>query len=84
LDTGAYEKGIAIPDKQMKELERHSIRRDTFHGEWNYTLLPNPPRHARHPRTNLAASPYGEGLLRGGGMSGRQVMRRRIYGCPGR
>ena len=42
LDTGTYPKGITITDKQMKELERDSIRRDTFHGEWNYTLLPTP------------------------------------------
>ncbi len=47
LDTGTYEKGITISDKQMKELERHSIRRDTFHGEWNYALLPAP--HTTHP-----------------------------------
>jgi hypothetical protein len=40
LDTGTYQKGITISDKQMQELERHSIRRDAFHGEWNYTLLP--------------------------------------------
>jgi hypothetical protein len=42
LDTGSYEKGIKISDKQMKQLEQHSIRRDPFHGEWNYTLLPAP------------------------------------------
>jgi Rhodopirellula transposase DDE domain len=42
LDTGTYEKGITISDKQMKELERRSIRRDAFHGEWNYALLPAP------------------------------------------
>jgi hypothetical protein len=26
----------------MKTLEQHQIRRDEFHGEWNYTLLPHP------------------------------------------
>jgi len=40
LDTGTYEKGIKISDKEMNELEQRSIRRDAFHGEWNYTLLP--------------------------------------------
>ena len=46
LDTGTYEKGIKISDKQMKALELRSIRRHTFHGEWNYTLLPAPqPTH---------------------------------------
>ncbi|MFY1110480.1 MAG: ISAzo13-like element transposase-related protein [Methanosarcinaceae archaeon] len=32
-----YPKGIKITDKQIKELE---IRRDDFHGEWNYTFKP--------------------------------------------
>ena len=30
LDTGTYEKGIKISDKQMKVLEQHSIRRNDF------------------------------------------------------
>ena len=50
LDTGTYEKGIKISDKEMKELEQRSIRRDAFHGEWNYTLL-------AAPRTTRPASP---------------------------
>jgi len=44
LDTGSYPKGIKISDKEMKTLEKQSIRRHEFHGEWNYTLTPaNPP-----------------------------------------
>ena len=42
LDTGTYEKGIKISDKQMKDLEQRPIRRHAFHGEWNYCLLPAP------------------------------------------
>ncbi len=42
LDTGTYEKGIKVSDRQMKALEQSSIRRDDFHGEWNYTCLPTP------------------------------------------
>jgi Rhodopirellula transposase DDE domain len=42
LDTGTYQKGIKISDKQMKDLEKRSVRRHPFHGEWNYTLLPTP------------------------------------------
>lgn len=42
LDTDTYEKGIRISDKQMKALEARSIRRDDFHGEWNYALVPTP------------------------------------------
>jgi len=37
LDTNKYPKGIKITDQQIKELE---IRRDDFHGEWNYTFKP--------------------------------------------
>ena len=42
LETDNYAKGIKISDKEMKTLEQHQIRRDQFHGEWNYTLLPHP------------------------------------------
>jgi hypothetical protein len=37
LDEGSYPTGRAVSDEQMEGL---SIRRDKFHGEWNYTLLP--------------------------------------------
>jgi len=37
LDTGDYPTGIKISDQEMKELP---ITRDTWHGEWNYTLCP--------------------------------------------
>jgi hypothetical protein len=35
-----YRKGIKISDQQMEGLERRALRRDDFHGEWNYTLVP--------------------------------------------
>ena len=37
LDTGSYPKGIKIPDREMKALERPDapVRHD-FHGDWNY------------------------------------------------
>jgi DDE family transposase len=38
LDTNAYPKGITVSDQEMAEL---NITHDPFHGEWNYTLLPN-------------------------------------------
>jgi hypothetical protein len=50
LDTGTYPKGIKISDAEMTALEERSIRRNEFHGEWNYTLLPE-------PRTTLPAQP---------------------------
>ena len=37
LDTNHYETGIKVTDE---ELEAVRLRRDTFHGEWNYTILP--------------------------------------------
>jgi hypothetical protein len=40
LDTGSYTKGIKISDRQMKDLERQSLRRHDFHGEWNYCVTP--------------------------------------------
>jgi hypothetical protein len=37
LDQGSYPTGRGVTDEQMKGL---SIRKDKFHGEWNYTILP--------------------------------------------
>jgi len=36
LDANSYPDGIKISDQQMAELR---LRRDTFHGDWNYTVL---------------------------------------------
>jgi hypothetical protein len=37
LDTAAYPTGVKVTDREMKQLP---IIRDSWHGEWNYTLLP--------------------------------------------
>jgi len=37
LDTGDYPTGVKISNRQMQDLP---ISRDTWHGEWNYTLHP--------------------------------------------
>ncbi len=37
LDEADYPTGRAVTDEQM---DRLSIKRDAFHGEWNYRLLP--------------------------------------------
>ena len=37
LDANSYPDGIKISDHQMAELR---LRRDTFHGDWNYAVLP--------------------------------------------
>ena len=39
LDEGSYPTGRTITDVQMKGL---SIKKEKFHGEWNYTILPKP------------------------------------------
>jgi hypothetical protein len=39
LDQNVYEKGIKVSDEEMAQLR---IRREEFHGEWNYSI---------HPRT---------------------------------
>ncbi len=37
LDTRAYPTGVKVSDKEMARLH---LRRDEFHGEWNYEILP--------------------------------------------
>jgi len=37
LDTGKYPKGIKVSKQQFAALQ---LRTDTFHGEWNYTIMP--------------------------------------------
>jgi transposase len=41
LDTATYPSGVKISDRQMRDLERHQLRRHQFHGDWNYTLTPH-------------------------------------------
>ncbi len=38
LDRNIYEKGIKVIDKNFKKI---NIVKDSFHGEWNYTIRPN-------------------------------------------
>ena len=37
LDYGSYKKGIKVSDEEMEQL---NLKRDKFHGEWNYRLVP--------------------------------------------
>ncbi|MFZ0536188.1 MAG: ISAzo13 family transposase [Candidatus Sulfotelmatobacter sp.] len=37
IDTNIYERGLKVSDQQMAELQ---LRREKFHGDWNYKLLP--------------------------------------------
>lgn len=37
LDTGHYPTGLSVTDAELAKL---NLKRASFHGEWNYTLLP--------------------------------------------
>lgn len=39
MDWDEYETGIKVPDEEIAAL---NIHRDTFHGDWNYTISPRP------------------------------------------
>jgi hypothetical protein len=39
LDYASYEKGIKVSNQEMEQL---NLKRDKFHGEWNYRLIPRP------------------------------------------
>ena len=45
LDTANYPAGIKITDQQMHDLERTTLRRYAFHGDWNYSLTPDGQHH---------------------------------------
>jgi Rhodopirellula transposase DDE domain len=38
LDTNSYPKGIKVSDEELAEIR---LQRAKFHGDWNYTILPN-------------------------------------------
>ena len=38
LDTGTYAKGIKVTEQEMESLR---LKKDKFHGEWNYRILPH-------------------------------------------
>jgi hypothetical protein len=37
IDPGKYPKGVKVSNKEVAAIR---LERDTFHGEWNYTILP--------------------------------------------
>jgi transposase len=42
LDAKRYEKGRRVSDQTLRRVNLH---RDPFHGEWNYSILPQAPRN---------------------------------------
>ena len=61
LDEGDYPDGVEVSGQRMRYLEERLLDRDTFHGEWNYTILPA-PRPAPPPGPRPAPGPDLEGL----------------------
>ena len=37
LDTGKYPKGVKVGKQEFAAIQLHP---DSFHGEWNYTIMP--------------------------------------------
>jgi transposase len=42
LDTASYESGIKVSDQDIAQVK---LRRDKFHGDWNYEIHPRKPNH---------------------------------------
>ena len=38
LDDGSYERGVDVTDEQLAAV---NITRHSFHGDWNYTVIPS-------------------------------------------
>ena len=51
LDPGSYDTGIKVSDEQMAGLP---LDRHDWHGDWNYTLHPEPPRPPGSPAAPAA------------------------------
>ncbi len=51
LGNARHPAGIKITDQTEHDLEPTPLRRHTFHGDWNYSLTPNPsePERVRSP-----------------------------------
>jgi hypothetical protein len=54
LDTGSYPLGTSVTPAEFHALP---ITPSTFHGDWNYTLAPIPPRPPEEPRTRRTIDP---------------------------
>lgn len=54
LDTGSYDLGISVTPAEFHALP---ITPNAFHGDWNYTLSPVPPRAPGAPATTHRTDP---------------------------
>ncbi|MEU3381383.1 ISAzo13 family transposase [Streptomyces caelestis] len=73
LDPGTYDTGIKVTDSDIDALPMHRHR---FHGDWNYTLHPQPrdtttaAGEAKSPRSAGPSLPPGTGGLRNPELTG--------------
>ncbi|ANS70394.1 rhodopirellula transposase family protein [Streptomyces lincolnensis] len=61
LDTGSYDLGVSVTPAEFHALP---ITPSTFHGDWNYTLSPVPPRAPDAPATTHRTDPALTGMSR--------------------
>ncbi|GGO98392.1 hypothetical protein GCM10012280_62430 [Wenjunlia tyrosinilytica] len=54
LDTGSYDLGISVTPAEFHALP---ITPNAFHGDWNYTLVPIPPRTPQAPASARRIDP---------------------------
>lgn len=54
LDTGSYDLGISVTPAEFHTLP---ITPNAFHGDWNYTVSPEPPRTPDAPATTHRTDP---------------------------
>lgn len=60
LDTGSYRLGSTVTAAEFQALP---ITPDAFHGDWNYTLAPVPPRPPETPAAKQRIDPGLTGML---------------------
>jgi len=54
LDENEYPKAIKVSDAEMAGI---NLACDDFHGEWNYTISPQPCASTEHESSGLSANP---------------------------
>jgi hypothetical protein len=67
LDTRSYHLGATVTPAEFHALP---ITPGMFHGDWNYTLAPAPPKPPEAPRTRLRIDPALTELLTGPALTG--------------
>lgn len=77
LDTGSYDLGISVTPAQFHALR---ITPNTFHGDWNYTLSPVPPRAPDAPANDTPDRPGPDRDAHRSGPDRHVTNRLRVFG----